>query len=403
MQTTASQKPRSESPAVNSADLAELVAGSSAFALDLYRLLSQRAAGNLFYSPYSISLALAMTYAGARGETEGQMASTLHFTLPQARLHPACNALDLALKKRGQQPWRENGAAFKLSISSALWGQEGQQFLPAFLDTLAENYGAGLRLVDFTGAPEAARQTINAWVSEQTEERIQDLIAPGVIDSLTRLVLTNAIYFYAAWANPFQEAKTSDGPFYLLDGGSVTVPMMGQTESFAYAEGSGYQALELPYDGREVAMLILLPAPGAFTAFERTLDDGRLRGIVQDLANRRVALTMPRFKFTSEFMLKPALTALGMPLAFSDGADFSGMDGSHWLCIKDVIHKAFVAVDEAGTEAAAATAVVMAVKAMPMFEEPLVFTLDRPFIFFIRDIATGSILFAGRVTNPRAE
>jgi len=392
-----SEKQRVTSPRVEAADLADVVSGNSAFAFDLYQVLSE-AKGNLFYSPHSISLALAMTYAGARGETEQQMADTLRFTLSQDRLHPALNGLDIELARRGEGAGGRDQKGFRLTILNAIWGQEGYAFLSEFLDVLAENYGAGLRLLDFVNAAEESRVTINDWVSDQTEGRIEDLIPQGVINAATRLVLTNAIYFNAAWLHPFQEQWTHDGEFYLLDGGEVTVPMMSQTQSFGYAEGEGYQAVELPYDGRELSMVILLPREGQFDAFESSLDVQRVDRIVRDLGQRQVALTMPKFEFESSFRLVPALTAMGMPLAFSGEADFSGMTGSRDLFIADVIHRAFVAVDEAGTEAAAATAVVMQKLAIP--EEPVEVTLDHPFIFMIRDIETGATLFLGRVVNP---
>lgn len=395
-----SDKPRAQAANVPTGDLADLVGGNTAFAFDLYQALRQGTQGNLFYSPYSISLALAMTYAGARGETEQQMAAALHYTLPQARLHPAFNALDQALAKRGQGAQGKDGQGFRLHIVNAIWGQAGYQFLPAFLDTLAENYGAGLRLLDFVKASEQARVTINDWVSGQTEGRIKDLIPPGLINPLTRLVLTNAIYFNAAWAEPFEAELTEDGPFTLLDGGQVVLPMMHQTKSLGYAEGPGYRAVELPYDGRELSMVILLPEAGQFEAFESTLKAGQVDTILKGLSYRPVALTMPKFEFESEFSLAQALAALGMPVAFSGDADFSGMDGRRDLFIREVVHKAFVSVDEAGTEAAAATAVVMAVTAAA--EPPVEVRVDHPFIFFIRDIESGAILFVGRVVNPGA-
>jgi serpin B len=395
-----SAKQRVTSPDVPAPDLDDLVSGNSAFAFDLYRVLKE-GHDNLFYSPHSISLALAMTYAGARGETERQMADTLHFTLPQGRLHPAFNRLDLELAGRGEGAGGKDGEGFRLHIVNAIWGQEGYRFLSEFLDVLAENYGAGLRVLDFAGAPEESRVTINEWVSDQTENRIEDLIPPDAIDPLTRLVLTNAIYFNAAWAEPFEPDRTEDGPFYRLDGGEVTVPMMRQTASFGYAEDEGVQAVELPYDGGELSMVILLPEAGEFDAFEGALDAGQVDGIVGDLAHRQVALTMPKFEFESGFSLVDALTALGMSDAFTGAADFSGMTGDRELFITDVIHKAFVSVDEAGTEAAAATAVVMMeLAAVP--EEPVEVTVDRPFIFVIRDIETGAILFVGRVVDPSA-
>jgi serpin B len=394
-----SAKQRVTSPDVAAPDLDDLVSGNSAFAFDLYRVLKE-GHDNLFYSPHSISLALAMTYAGARGETERQMADTLHFTLPQDRLHPAFNRLDLELAQRGEGAENKDGEGFRLHIVNAIWGQEGYGFLSEFLDVLAENYGAGLRVLDFAGAPEESRVTINEWVSDQTENRIEDLIPPDAIDPLTRLVLTNAIYFNAAWAEPFEPDRTEDGPFHLLDGGEVTVPMMRQTTSFGYAEDEGVQAVELPYDGGELSMVILLPDAGEFDAFENTLDAGQVDGIVGDLAHRQVALTMPKFEFESGFSLVDALKALGMPDAFTGAADFSGMTGDRELFIGEVVHKAFVSVDEAGTEAAAATAVMMPLAAMP--EEPVEMTVDRPFIFVIRDIETGTALFVGRVVDPGA-
>ena len=381
-------------------NLATLVAGNSDFAFDLYQAL-KNTDGNLFYSPHSISLALAMTYAGARGETAQQMADTLHFTLENNRLHPAFNWLDIELASRGKGAKGKDEEGFRLNIVNAIWGQEGYKFLSEFLDVLAENYGAGLRILDFANAPEESRITINNWVSDQTEGRIEDLIPPRAIHALTRLVLTNAIYFNAAWQYPFKEEMTEDGPFYLLDGGEVTVPMMKQTESFGYAEGDGYQAVELPYDGRELSMVILLPRAGQFEAFEGSLDTHRVDGIVRGLGHKRVALTMPKFEFESEFRLKNALSDMGMPDAFLwEVADFSGMTGNRDLFIADVIHEAFVSVDEAGTEAAAATAVVMTMTAPP--GAPVEVTVDHPFIFLIRDIETGAILFFGRVVNPSA-
>jgi len=394
-----SSKQRIAAPNVPASDMELQVEGNSAFAFDLYQLLKEKN-DNLFYSPHSISLALAMTYAGARGGTERQMADTLHFALPEERLHPAFNSLDLELASRGEGAEGKDDEGFRLNIVNAIWGQEGVRFRPEFLDVLAENYGAGLRLLDFASALEESRVTINNWVSEQTEGRIEDLIPQGALDPLTVLVLTNAIYFNAAWAEPFEEKLTEEGTFHLLDGGEVTVPMMRQTKSFGYAEGEGYQAVELPYDGWELSMVILLPQAGEFESFEGALDAGRVDGIVDDLVHRQVALTMPKFEFESGFSLKDALAALGMPDAFTGAADFSGMTGERDLFISEVLHKAFVSVDEAGTEAAAATAVVMTKMGMP--EEPVEVSMDRPFIFLIRDVETGAILFVGRVIDPSA-
>jgi serpin B len=395
-----SDKARVTVPDVAPQDLADLVKGNNAFAFDLYQYLAAQSDGsNLFFSPYSISLALAMTYAGARGETEQQMADTLHFSLTQEQLHAAFNALDQALAARGEGAMGKDGEGFRLNIVNALWGQTGFKFLEPFLDTLAENYGAGLRLLDFANAPEASRQTINDWVSEQTEERIEDLIPQGVIDPLTRLVLTNAIYFNGAWAESFEANETKDGPFYLPNGSEVTVPMMRNSARYGYAQGDGYQAVELPYDGDELSMVILLPEGGTPEALENSLDGSAVGAILDDLRYQQVALTLPKFELESEFGLSGALAALGMPDAFSGNADFSGMDGVRDLFIQEVVHKAFVTVDEEGTEAAAATGVVMGLlSAAPA--QPIKVTVDHPFLFLIRDVQTGTILFVGRVVNP---
>jgi serpin B len=384
--------------------MSDLVAGNSAFAFDLYQALSVED-GNLFYSPYSISLALAMTYAGARRETEQQMANTLQFILSQDRLHPAFNGLDLELAGRGEGAEGTDEEGFRLNIVNALWGQEDFQFISEFLDLVAENYGAGLRLLDFINAPEDSRVVINDWVSEQTEGRIEDLIPEGVIDNLTRLVLTNAIFFNAAWLNPFTERRTKNGAFHLLDGGDVTVPMMRQTAGFGLAKGDGYQAVELTYDGGELSMVILLPDTGQFEGFEASLDADLVRAITEGLVPTRLDLTMPKFEFASDFGLADTLGAMGMPVAFASSigpctpemADFSGMTGACELYIKEIVHKAFVSVDEAGTEAAAATAAVLGIESLA----PSV-TIDRPFVFLIRDIETGAILFVGRVADPSA-
>jgi len=395
-----SDKERITSPDVSTSEQASLVEGNSAFAFELYQALKEEE-GNLFYSPYSISLALAMTYAGARGETAEQMAAVLKFMLDQDRLHPAFNWLDAELASRGEGAAGKDGEGFRLNIVNAIWGQKDYEFLSGFLDVLAENYGAGLRILDFITETEESRLAINQWVYNQTEKRIEDLIPQGAIDEWTRLVLTNAIYFNAAWAYPFDEGVTADGPFYLLDGGQVTVPMMKQTQFFGYTEGTGYQAVELPYDGNELSMVILLPEAGNFEAFEETLNAQQVSDIISSLQPTHIALTVPRFEFDSEFSLKDTLADMGMPIAFSpDEADFSGMDGRTVhpkLFISNVVHKAFVAVDEAGTEAAAATAVIVGIISMPGEV-----TIDRPFIFLIRDIETGAILFVGRVLNPGA-
>ncbi len=382
----------------SAADIEALVAGNTEFAMALYQLLKEKD-GNIFYSPHSISEALAMTYGGARNETEQQMTAALRFEIEQARLHAAFNALDAALASRGQGARGKDDEPFVLKVVNAIWGQKDYKFEGKYLDLLAENYGAGLRILDFVQSPDDSRKTINDWVAKETEQRIKDLLAEGTIDELTRLVLTNAVYFNGGWLNPFAEDATRDGTFNLLDGRKVTVPMMFQSESMGYVSGDGYQAVELKYDGEELSMVIILPEAGTFKTFENSLDGRALDDIIAGIENNTVNLTMPKFEFDSEFGLNEALSALGMPIVFdADQADFSGMTGKRDLYITDVVHKAFVSVDEFGTEAAAATGVVMGITSAPL--DPATVTLDRPFIFLIRDIATGAVIFTGRVMDP---
>ena len=392
-------------PASKAADLGELVRGNNAFAFDLYRALSG-GEGNLFYSPFSISQALAMTSAGARGETLRQMETTLQYRLPQSELHPAFSALDRTLASRGREPGGvpndagEAGQYFRLNIANALWGQHGYQFLPDFLDVLAANYRAGMMVVDFVGAPDESRVRINDWVAEETEGKVKDLLAAGVIDRSTRLVLTNAVYFNASWLWQFHPSDPEVRPFHLAGGGTVSVPMMTETtkEFYGYAKGNGYQAVDVPYSWGEMSMTILLPDEGELEQFEGSLDSEMLNRIIDDIEIDYVTLTMPLFEFESEFILGGALAEMGMPDAFDGSADFSGMTGSRDLSISFVVHKAFVSVDEEGTEAAAATGVGMLLSGPS--KEPIEVTVDRPFIFLIRDIETGTVLFLGRVSNP---
>jgi len=392
---------RDLAPAVPDADRSELAEGNRAFAFELYAALAGED-GNLFLSPYSISSALAMTYAGARGDTETEMAATLHFTLPQAALHPAMNQLDLELESRADAtppPSLPDGLPPRLEIADSLWGQEGYVFEPAFLDTLARNYGAGLRTLDFGADPEGARGVINAWVADQTEDRISDLLPEGAITPLVRLVLTNAIYFLANWASPFEPEATSPGPFVTAAGSEVTVDVMHQTESLPYAAGDGWVAVSLPYVGDQLSMLVVVPDAGRFDEVEAALGTELYAAIDGALASQRVALALPRWEVDSRFQLADVLSELGMLQAFLDGeADFSGMTAAEPLHISSVIHQAFVSVDEQGTEAAAATAVLMAGNSLP--PEPVAVTVDRPFLYLVRDEPTGTLLFLGRVTDP---
>jgi serpin B len=385
-----SEKPRVPADSVDA--VPALVGGNTEFALDLYGALFD-GDDNLFFSPHSLSTALAMTYAGARGETGRQMAQALHFRLPQAQLHPAFNALDQTLAGRGQ----DESQASPLRIANALWGQAGEPFLGPFLDTLAEQYGAGMELVDF-GQAEEAQGRINDWGSQQTENRIQALLPPGALDSATALVLTTAAHFQAAWLTPFAEGATHDAGFTLPDGGQVMVPTMEQVAELGYAELPGVQAVDLPYAGGQLSMVILLPEEGNFEPFARALDADQLEAILAALAPTNLRLALPKFRYDAGFALRNALADLGMVDAFGDQADFSGIDGTHELFIEEVYHRAFVAVDEAGTEAAAAAAVAMALKGAVQAEQDV--RVERPFLFLIRDIDTNAVLFLGHVVNP---
>jgi len=388
-------------PDIAASDVEQLVAGNTAFAFDLYQAI-RGSGGNLVYSPYSISLAFAMTYGGARGETAAQMADVLHYTLLEGQFHPAFNTLDLDLARRPDQAAGvDEKDRFQLSIANSLWGQKDWTFLPEYLDLLAVNYGAGMRLVDFENAPESARKQINKWVSDQTKKRIKDIIPAGALDPDTKLVLANAIYFKATWEYEFSANSTGDAPFHLLNGEMVNVAMMHQKpQTFPYATGDGWEAVALPYKGGLTDMVIIVPDTGNFESFESTLTAERYNEIVSALQTQPVELSMPKYTFEASLGLKDILVEMGMQDAFDrDRADFSGMDGTRRLYIGDALHKAFIAVDEKGTEAAAAT-IVMAVPTALM-PQSVVLTIDRPFFFVIRDIPRGTILFMGRILNPR--
>jgi serine protease inhibitor len=363
---------------------------NTVFALDLYRILATES-GNLCVSPYSISTALAMTYAGARGETERQMAQAMHFTLDQARLHPAFAELEAGLRAS-----QDKGDVL-LQVANKLWPQVGYPFLEAFLALTRAYYGVSITPIDY-GDPEAARLAINAWVEEKTREKIKDLIPPGILSPMTTMVLVNAIYFKGNWAHQFDPQWTEPAPFWKTPADKVEVPMMKQTAHFGYGESAGCQILELPYVGEDLAMTLLLPAePGGLAALEAALTVEDLARWTSSLWEAEVEVYLPRFKVRGAFELGRALMSLGMPDAFGARADFSGMDGTRSLFISAVLHQAFVEVNEEGAEAAAATAVVMA-RGLPM--APPVFRADHPFLFLLRDRRTGGILFMGRVADP---
>jgi serine protease inhibitor len=376
----------------DSSDIKTVAQGNTIFALDLYNKLKETE-GNLFFSPYSISTALAMTYAGARGNTEKQMAEVLHFTLDQKKLHPAFARLEAQLNSM------QDNRNIELTVANALWTQKDYVFLREFLDLTKNNYGAALNLVDFKKAHEAVRIKINAWVEEKTRNKIKDLIKPGVLDPLVRLVLTNAIYFKGNWESQFEKSKTKEAPFWLAPGKSVKVPMMTRKQKFNYMENDRLQILELPYVGNDLSMIVVLPKKiEGVTQLESVLSVDNLNTWLNLLRKREILVYLPKFKTSSQFSLGEMLSSMGMSDAFTAHADFSGMTAKQELYISSVIHKAFVDVNEEGTEAAAATAVAMKLLSMPA--PPPVFRADHSFIFLIRHNPSGSILFLGRITNP---
>jgi len=376
-------------------DKAAIVKGNTEFALDLYGKLREKD-GNLFYSPYSISTALAMTSVGAKGQTLDQMNKTLHFGLAPKALHPAFSALNNEVTSGGKPK------GYQLNVGNALWGQKGYGFLNDFLTTTQANYQAGLHEVDFINDTEAARKTINSWVEKQTNDKIKDLLKPGVLNSDSRLVLTNAIYFKGDWNLKFKKDATKDQP-WLGTAQKGTAPLMHRKDKFKYLDGGTFQALDLPYVGKELSMVVFLPKKADGIAdFEKNLTAAKLTEWTTTLGKMRerdVEVFLPKFKMTSEFSLKKELSALGMSDAFTASADFSGMSTKEKLLIQDVVHKAFVEVNEEGTEAAAATGVVIGVTSAVIDPDP-VFRADHPFFFAIRDNRNGSILFAGRLVTP---
>jgi len=395
----ASNKQRDTMPSISEAEFQSQIDGNSQFAFDLYSRLKDVEEGNIFFSPFSISTALAMTYEGARGNTETQMTDVLHYTNPKTSAHKAFNRLDLSLSE--QMKSKKGDAAFKLETANSIWAQKDYRWLPEFLDAIKINYGAGLYSVDFQNETEKSRIEINKWVEEKTHDKIKDLLQKGIITPATYMVLVNAIYFYGKWMHEFDKGATQDDDFTKLDGKKVKVPFMHQEAESSYMENELFQALEMSYKDCDIAMLVLLPPIDKFKELESKLDSAMLKDVIDNLQENRVRVTFPKMKMESQFDLVKTLSEMGMPDAFVGGiADFSGMDGTKELFIMHVIHKAFVAIDEKGTEAAAATAVVMGKAMAPAPPQYIEFKADHPFILLIRDKQTGSILFLGRVLNP---
>ncbi|MFZ4522111.1 MAG: serpin family protein [Bacteroidales bacterium] len=372
-----------------------IVEGNNQFAFRFFREMSKTSGENQFYSPFSISTALAMTYAGARHETENQMGKIMGFQSGPGfhkGFRQLLNNLDKGMK-----------GSIKLTIANGLWAQKDYKFLESNFDLVKTYYHAELKSVDFTDTPERAKTLgeINSWVEEKTNGKIQDILAPGDLTNFTRLVLVNAIYFYGEWAQPFMKEATVVKPFSTPDGTQTNVPFMNRHGLLQYYEDSDFQAISIPYKDNKASMVIFLPVIDAGKPFvEKPFDYKYYQQIVESLKADQVNLSLPKFQTTCKSHLKNALTSMGMPLAFSPQADFSGMTGGNDLCISEVIHEAFIRTDEQGTEAAAATAVIMALTAAPSSRKVKVFKADHPFIFCITDNTTGSILFMGRIVKP---
>ncbi len=408
-------EPEPESPAVTDMeqpDLETLSLGNRDFALVAFQRLAaaEQADDNLLISPHSILSALAMVYAGADGETRTQMREALRFALDEPALHEAFQALDEALDERSKIERDDDAKGFELSIVNRLWGHHDYEFLSDYLDLVERHYGAGIERVDFESDPDAVRLDINAWVEEQTRDRIQDLLPDGALNQDTRMVLVNAIYFLASWQEAFEEDQTRSDPFNRLDGSSVDVELMHKTSDFQASVDEHTIAISIPYLGEDVSLLALMPAGAEddFDSWQGSLDRQRFDEIVAGLGRKKVALDFPRFTTEGGFRLAELLKDMGMPQAFSPTeANFKRMTGigpgvlGQSLYIDEVFHQTFIDLDEAGTEAAAATAVVMMrLTAMPVEDEPLPIRFDRPFIYAIYDHPTDSILFLGRMLDP---
>jgi len=378
------------------ADPAWIAQANNAFAIDLYAKLSGTP-GNIFFSPSSIETALAMTYAGARGKTASQMSAVLHLQ-PGDAIHTDLG--DFIRRLNGDGPQAQS-RGYELSVANALWGQTGAHFLPDFTSLLKTDYGAGMRAVDYKNDAEGARKMINAWAAEKTHDKIQNLIPPGVLNRSTRLTLASAIYFKGTWADPFDKDATQSHPFHLSTSQSLNTPTMQRTGDYGYAETDDCQVLKMDYSGRALSMIVLLPRKvDGLPSIEKKLTSGKLSALADLLIQKKVIVSLPKFKLTQSLELADTLASIGMPDAFNADADFSGMTGAKDFVISNVIHKAYVDVNEQGTEAAAATAVVMVAGMAFQPEAPEVFRADHPFLFLIRDESSGAILFMGRMAAP---
>ena len=383
--------PKVDDTGVTSESINQIVTANNQFALDLYSKYQSKE-GNIFFSPYSISTALAMTYEGAKGQTAEEMQNVFHFSADSNIRRPAFARIYNEINKKDK--------GYLLSTANALWGQKDYLFLNDYLSNTEKYYGGKVTNLDFITETEKSRVTINNWVEEQTNNKIKDLLPSGAIDSSTRLVLTNAIYFKGDWILKFDKSKTREADFKISTTQTVKAQMMsltGEKAKFNYAETEDLQIIELPYSGKEISMLILLPKDDKLDILQKSLTIDKLTELKNEMKERKIDVYMPKFKFETKYFMAEDLAQMGMPTAFDPiKADFSGMTGNKELYISKVIHQAFVEVNEEGTEAAAATAVVMLKSAM-MSDR---FIADHPFIFIIQDKTTGTILFLGRVSDP---
>ena len=397
LQLVRSEAPLADHGAVPAADVAAVVNADTALGVRLLELVGGQG-GNVIISPYSVASALGMLLPGARGQTRDELMAVLGVT-DEAAYHAGRGAVDARVNEPGTAPPEGDAEVFTLRAVNQVFAQDGFAVEDAYLDVLAEDYDAAVALVDFASDPEGSRQVVNDWVEDQTEDRIVDLIPEGVIDTLTRLVLTNAVYFFANWEHQFDVDATRTGPFTRADGSTVAVPLMHTSARLGFVEGDGYRAARLPYAGFNTSMLVI--APDDLAAFVASLDTGTVSAIFEGLADHEVDLTMPRVEFRTEAGLKPVLQQLGLVRAFeapsADGADLTGIHPERILFVQDALHQAFVSIDEFGTEAAAATAVVVQLEsALP----PAELSLDSPWLFMIVHDGTGEPLFLGQVTDP---
>jgi serine protease inhibitor len=379
-----------------SAAAATAATALSAFSAELFTTLAPSSTGNLVCSPYSVAVALGMAVQGARGATAAQILDVLH-SADALALADGLSAIDSALTADSGSAW--NSAEIEWASGNSLWGQRGVRWEQSFLDVLARDFGTGVRVVDYQQTA-AARSKINDWVAQQTRQRIPELVPPGALRADTRLTLVNAIYLKAPWQKPFPGGGTRDAAFHRLDGSTVTSRLMDGTVGTRFAGGPGWEAVDLPYAGAELAMAVVVPQAGRFAEVERSVTGEWLSALLADLRPGPVRVRLPRWTSRTQFDLAGVLSGMGMPIAFTDDADFSAMAAEEALKVSAVLHEGYIAVDEEGTEAAAATAMVM--RTLSVAAEPRLVVADRPFLYLIHDLRTRTPLFVGRVLDPTA-